>query len=72
MLIPLVYRCRYTDYVREEGPEHSKTFTTEVLINEEVVCLGEGKSKKSAEQIAAKKALEIIKKRIEEADKEPE
>lgn len=43
----------------ERGPEHEKVFEVNVLRNNEVICSGEGKSKKEAEQNAAKKALEI-------------
>ena len=42
----------------ESGPDHDKTFTFEVLLNGAVVGRGEGHSKKEAEQMAAKKALE--------------
>lgn len=41
----------------ERGPDHDKTFTFEVLLNDEVVGIGEGRSKKEAEQMAAKDAL---------------
>lgn len=43
--------------VRETGPEHMKTFYVELFINEKKVSQGIGKSKKEAEQEAAKKAL---------------
>ena len=46
--------------ISEEGPDHDKNFIVNVLIGSEVVGTGEGKNKKSAEQDAAKKALEII------------
>ncbi|MCP4686703.1 MAG: ribonuclease III [Desulfobacterales bacterium] len=48
--------------VGENGPDHDKTFTVAVRINE-LTAEGEGKSKKLAEQYAAKKALEIMKPR---------
>ena len=44
----------------EEGPHHDKTFTVEVLIAEKVLGRGKGKSKKEAEQFAARKALEKL------------
>jgi dsRNA-specific ribonuclease len=47
--------------VREEGPDHDKTFWISVKIFD-VESEGHGKSKKTAEQDAAKKALEILKK----------
>lgn len=43
--------------VREEGPDHNKTFTSEVKLGETVIETGEGKTKKSAEQSAAYKAI---------------
>ncbi len=50
---------RYTTD-REEGPDHHKTFYISVWLGEEKIAEGEGKSKKEAEQVAAKKALEGI------------
>lgn len=47
--------------IKEEGPEHCKTFTVEVVINEEILGTGEGDSKKTAEQNAAKSAFNILK-----------
>ena len=46
--------------VSEEGPHHDKTFTAEVLIGENVLGEGKGKSKKEAEQNAAQVALNRI------------
>ncbi len=43
--------------VEEKGPDHNKRFVMEVGINDEVLGVGEGKSKKDAEQVAAKSAL---------------
>ena len=39
------------------GPEHNKNFSSEVLLNDDVIGTGAGKSKKSAQQSAAKDAL---------------
>jgi len=44
----------------ETGPDHDKTFTFEVLINDAVSGRGSGKTKKEAEQMAASRALENI------------
>ena len=44
--------------VKEEGPAHDKKFTIEVYINDICYGVGEGSSKKEAEQEAAKQALE--------------
>jgi ribonuclease-3 len=46
--------------VREEGPEHDRRFTVEVLINAKSWGTGSGRSKKEAEQSAAEQALEHI------------
>lgn len=44
----------------ESGPDHNKTFRVEVTINSNIVGKGEGKSKKDAEQAAAKEALHLM------------
>ncbi len=51
----------YYKVVREEGPDHDKTFWISVKVFD-VESDGQGKNKKMAEQDAAKKALEILKK----------
>lgn len=43
--------------VEEIGPDHNKRFVMEVKLNDEILGSGEGKSKKEAEQSAAKQAL---------------
>lgn len=45
--------------VREEGPDHDKTFWVSLTVDQ-VDSLGSGKSKKAAEQEAARKMLDII------------
>jgi ribonuclease III len=47
---------RYTT-INEEGPDHDRTFTVEVMINGISYGIGHGKNKKDAEQSAAEKAL---------------
>lgn len=42
------------------GPDHNKEFVMEVRLNSNVIGVGRGKSKKSAEQAAAKEALELM------------
>ncbi len=42
---------------REEGPDHRKRFTVEVMLNREVLGSGSGVSKKQAQQEAARSAL---------------
>ena len=44
----------------EEGPSHDRTFTVEVLINDEPYGTGTAGSKKRAEQIAANEALRLL------------
>jgi ribonuclease-3 len=46
--------------IKEEGPEHDKKFTVVVKIDGQNYGVGEGKSKKTAEQSAAKTALETF------------
>ncbi len=46
--------------IGESGPDHDKRFTVEVHLNSNVLGTGEGKSKKLAEQSAAKQALELM------------
>lgn len=44
----------------ESGPDHDKIFEVEVRLNSNVIGKGKGKSKKRAEQMAAKQALELM------------
>ena len=48
------------ELIEEKGPDHSKTFTFAALLNGEVVGTGSGSTKKSAEQAAARNALEKL------------
>ena len=50
------------ELIGETGPDHDKVFRVQVLLNGEVVGTGEGRSKKEAEQMAAKAALELLEK----------
>ena len=50
------------EMVGESGPDHCKTFTARVLLNGEPIGEGSGRSKKDAEQAAACRALEELKK----------
>ncbi|MBN1153721.1 ribonuclease III [candidate division KSB1 bacterium] len=45
---------------KETGPDHNKTFTIEVRVNDSIRGIGIGNSKKKAEQIAAKNALKKL------------
>ena len=46
--------------VKEEGPAHDKVFYVDVYVNDKKIGEGNGKSKKEAEQKAAKEALQNI------------
>jgi ribonuclease III len=46
--------------MHEEGPDHDRTFTVNVLLNNEPRGTGTGKNKKEAEQAAAGRALERL------------
>ena len=43
--------------IEEKGPDHDKVFQAGLFINSELISKGEGKTKKEAEQLAAKEAL---------------
>lgn len=45
------------ELIREEGPEHDKTFVVEAMVGDKKVGSGTGRSKKAAEQQAAYEAL---------------
>ncbi len=44
----------------ESGPDHNKRFTVEVHLNSNVIGTGCGRSKKEAEQLAAREALKLM------------
>ncbi len=46
--------------INEKGPDHDKSFDSEVKCNGKVLATGSGKSKKQAEMQAARKALEKL------------
>lgn len=46
--------------VDQSGPDHDKTFTASVLLHDGARASGEGKSKKEAEQAAARAALALL------------
>lgn len=53
--------------IREEGPDHAKKFFAEVSFGGRVLGVGEGRSKKQAEQAAAKTAWEGLERGADEA-----
>lgn len=46
--------------VSESGPDHDKRFLIELRLNSNVLAKGIGRSKKAAEQMAAKQVLELL------------
>ena len=58
--VQTVQRSLEYNLVKEEGPAHEKKFTMNVVIDGIVYGVGEGSSKKEAEQEAAKVALEKL------------
>ena len=48
------------EIIKEEGPDHNKTFTAEVSCNGKKLASGVGRSKKAAEMEAARKAIESL------------
>ena len=46
--------------VSETGPDHDKSFSAQVLVNGKLISSGEGKSKRDAEQAAARSAYLIL------------
>jgi ribonuclease III len=48
------------EVVAESGPAHRRTFEVEAIVDSEPVGRGEGRSKKTAEQMAAERALERL------------
>ncbi len=50
-------KCVEYRVVKETGPDHNKSFEVEVLVDNIVFAHGKGKSKKAAEQDAAKNAI---------------
>lgn len=44
----------------QTGPDHNKVFKVNVCLNSNIIGTGKGKSKKEAEQMAAKEALELM------------
>lgn len=50
------------EVTQENGPDHDKEFTVQVLVNTKIIGEGKGKSKQLAQQAAAKKALSDLEK----------
>jgi ribonuclease-3 len=56
------YRLEQPVYetVNEDGPDHARVFTIDVIVNGNRVGTGSGRSKREAQQLAARQALEAI------------
>ena len=65
------YKTRLQEYFAKQGlkvnyedtshgPDHNKNFSTDVFLDGKIIGSGIGKSKKSAQQSAAKDALNIL------------
>ncbi len=52
-------RVRY-ELVEQSGPDHDKSFVVEVHLNSNCIGRGHGRSKKAAEQMAAREALALM------------
>lgn len=48
------------EIIEEKGPDHSKMFVSQVKVDEKVLGVGEGRTKKEAEQMAAKSSLKNL------------
>lgn len=48
------------ELIGETGPDHDKRFEVNVMLNSNVIGHGTGRTKKAAEQLAAKEALELM------------
>ena len=58
--------------VEDEGPDHDKTFTARVVVDEQVIGTGTGRSKKMAEQQAAEAGWRLLTERAAKVmDAEP-
>lgn len=56
-LVQTMKKSAVYEVINEKGPPHKKTFTAQVKVDDLVIGIGKGSSKKSAEQVAAKMAL---------------
>ena len=56
------------EIVDEKGPAHNRTFVSRVLLNEQPLGVGRGKSKKEAEQQAAQSAMQMLKQQAQKGE----
>lgn len=57
------------EIINEEGPDHDKTFTAQVLVDDTIAGIGKGGSKRAAEQAAAEAALKLYTPRCDNSEK---
>lgn len=50
------------ELLKEEGPDHNKTFEVSACLGEEIIGIGSGRTKKAAEQVAAYNGILKLKK----------
>ena len=55
--VQMVHKVAVYEIVNEEGPAHDKVFTCQVKVDDIIMGIGSGTSKKAAEQVAAREAL---------------
>ena len=55
--VQMVRKSAVYEIVEEDGPAHNRTFTCQVRVDDIIMGVGKGSSKKAAEQEAAKEAL---------------
>ena len=56
------------EIVDEKGPAHNRTFVSRVLLNDEELGIGRGKSKKEAEQQAAQSAMQRLRQQAQKEE----
>lgn len=59
------------ELLREEGPDHNKQFETLVRKGDQEIGRGQGRTKKAAEQLAAYRAILLLKQEQETEEQEP-
>lgn len=59
------------ELLREEGPDHNKRFETLVRKGDQEIGRGQGRTKKAAEQLAAYRAILLLKQEQETEEQEP-
>lgn len=56
------------EIIEEKGPAHNRTFVSRVLLSDQELGIGRGKSKKEAEQQAAQEAMRMLRKKQAEQE----